>query len=129
MDEIVLTLPREPEWHGVAHLVLSGLAARLDLTVEALEDWQLALCELLARRHDAEAIQIVFQAEPETLETRFGPVGSQLLAELEREVDGVGLQRVLSTLADSVRIESKDGENWVVLRKAIVHPDGAQQRD
>ena len=129
MDEIVLTLPREPEWHGVAHLVLSGLAARLDLTVEALEDWQLALCELLARQNDGEALRIVFQAEPETLETRFGPVDNQLVAELEREDDGVGLQRVLSTLTDSVRVESKDGDNWIVLRKAIVHPDGAHQRD
>lgn len=129
MDQIVLTLPREPEWHGVAHLVLSGLAARLDLTVEALEDWQLALCELLVRQHDGEALRIVFQAEPETLETRLGPVDGQLVAELEREEDGIGLRRVLSTLADSVRVESEDGGNWVVLRKAIVHPDGAHERD
>lgn len=125
MDEIVLTLPREPEWHGVAHLVLSGLAARLDLTVEALDDWQLALCELFARQPDGEAIRIVFQAAPDTLETHFGPVDSQFVAELEREDDGVGLRRVLSTLTDSVQVESKDGDNWVVLRKAIVHPDGA----
>jgi anti-sigma regulatory factor (Ser/Thr protein kinase) len=125
LDEIVLTLPRDPEWHGVAHLVLSGLAARLDLTIEALEDWQLALCELFARQTDGEAVRIVFQAEPETLETRFGPVDSQLVAELEREDDGVGLRRVLSTVTDSVRVESKDGDNWVVLRKAIVHPAGA----
>ena len=125
MDEIVLTLPRDPEWHGVAHLVLSGLAARLDLTIEALEDWQLALCELFARQTDGEAVRIVFQAEPETLETRFGPVDSQLVTELEREDDGVGLRRVLSTVTDSVRVESKDGDNWVVLRKAIVHPAGA----
>ena len=125
MDEIVLTLPHEPEWHGVAHLVLSGLAARLDLTVEALEDWQLALCELFGRQHDDEVVRIVFRATPETLETHFGPVDSQLLAELEREDDGVGLHRVLSTLTDSVRVESKDGDNWIVLRKAIIHPDSA----
>jgi hypothetical protein len=47
------------------------------------------------------------------------------LAELEREDDGVGLHRVLSTLTDSVQVESKDGDNWIVLRKAIVHSDGA----
>ena len=29
-DEITLTLPREPEFHRVAHLVLGGLAVRLD---------------------------------------------------------------------------------------------------
>lgn len=125
MDEIVLTLPHEPEWHGVAHLVLSGLAARLDLTVEALEDWQLALCELFGWQRDGKTIRLVFQPTPETLETRFGPVDSQVVAELAREDDGVGLRRVLSTVTDSFRVESRDGDDWVVLRKANVHPDGA----
>lgn len=126
MDEIVLTLPHEPEWHGVAHLVLSGLAARLDLTVEALEDWQLALCELFGRQRDErETIRLVFQATPETLETRFGPVDSEVVAELERVDDGVGLRRVLSTVTDSVRVESKDGDDWVVMRKTNVHPGSA----
>jgi len=36
-DEITLTLPREPEFHRVAHLVLGGLAVRLNLTIENLE--------------------------------------------------------------------------------------------
>jgi anti-sigma regulatory factor (Ser/Thr protein kinase) len=124
MDEIVLTLPPRPEWHGVAHLVLSGLAARLDLTIETLEDWQLALCELLARQHDGEAVVIVFRSTPESLEARFGPADSRLLAELEQGGEGVGLHRVLSTITDSFRVESSDGDSWIVLSKAIVHPDG-----
>jgi anti-sigma regulatory factor (Ser/Thr protein kinase) len=123
MDEIVLSLPSRPEWHGVAQLVLSGLAARLDLTVEALEDWQLALCELLARQHDDEAVEIVFRTSPEVLEARFGPAGSRVLEELERPEEGVGLRRVLSTVTDEFRVESGDGGSWVVLSKAIVHPD------
>ena len=48
-DEITLTLPREPDFQSVAHLVLGGLAARLNLTLENLEDLQLALTALLAR--------------------------------------------------------------------------------
>jgi hypothetical protein len=51
-------------------------------------------------------------------------VESQLVEELEREDEGVGLRRVLSTLTDSVRVEETDGERWVVLNKAIVHPGG-----
>ena len=38
MDEIALTLPADEAFHSVAHLVLGGLAARLDLTVETLEE-------------------------------------------------------------------------------------------
>ena len=37
-DEITLTLPRQRDFHRVAHLVLGGLAVRLELTIETLED-------------------------------------------------------------------------------------------
>ena len=126
MDEIVLKLPREACWHSVAYLVLAGLAARLELTVENLEDWQLALAELLGRQCPDGRLEIIFRASSDQLETRFGPVTDQLLAELERHEDGVGLRRVLSTLADSVEVEKSNDERWVVMRKAIVHPDGAR---
>ena len=126
MDQIVLKLPREACWHSVACLVLAGLAARLELTVENLEDWQLALTELLGRQRPDGRIELVFRASDDELETRFGPVDDQLLAELERQGDGVGLRRVLSTLTDSVEIDVSGEERWVVLRKAIVRPDGAR---
>src|SRR6476620_10159833 len=48
-DEVTLTLPREPEFQRVAHLVLGGLAVRLNLTIENLEDMQIALDSLLER--------------------------------------------------------------------------------
>ena len=126
MDEIALTLPRDACWHGVAYLVLAGLAARLDMTVENLEDWQLALTEILGRQRPNGRLQLVFRASPGQLETRFGPADNQLLAELERQEEGVGLHRVLSTLTDSVEVETSDGDRWVVLRKAIVRSDGAR---
>jgi len=46
-DEITLTLPRERDFHRVAHLVLGGLAVRLELTIENLEDLQIALDAIL----------------------------------------------------------------------------------
>ena len=125
MDEIVLKLPREACWHSVAYLVLAGLAARLELTVENLEDWQLALTELLGRQRSEGRLELRFRASPDQLEARFGPADEHLLAELERHEDGVGLRRVLSTLTDGVEVESAGEERWVVLHKAIVHPDGS----
>ncbi len=126
MDEIVLKLPREARWHKVPCLVLAGLAARLELTIENLEDWQLALAELLGRLRPDGPIQLVFRASSDQLEMRFGPPDDHLLAELERQEDGVGLRRVLSTLTDTVEIERSNDERWLVLRKAIVHPDGSR---
>lgn len=125
MDEIVLKLPREACWHSVVCFVLAGLAARLELTVENLEDWQLAMTELLGRQRPDGRLELVFRASSDQLETRFGPLDDQLLAELERQEDGVGLHRILSTLTDSVEVERSGDQRWVVLRKAIVHPDGA----
>ena len=46
-DQITLTIPRGPDFQRVAHLVLGGLAARMNLTIENLEDLQLALEALL----------------------------------------------------------------------------------
>ena len=125
MDEIVLKLPREACWHSVAYLVLAGLAARLELTVESLEDWQLALTELLGRQQRGGELELIFRASPDQLETHFGPVDDQLLTELECQKDGVCLHRVLSTLTDSVEVETIGDDRWIVLRKAIVHTDGA----
>jgi len=125
LDEIVLKLPREACWHSVAYLVLAGLAARLELTVESLEDWQLALTELLGRQQRGGELELIFRASPDQLETHFGPVDDQLLTELECQKDGVCLHRVLSTLTDSVEVETIGDDRWIVLRKAIVHTDGA----
>ncbi len=126
MNEIVLKLPREACWHSVVYLVLAGLAARLELTVENLEDWQLALTELLGRQRPEGRLELVFRASPDQLEARFGPADDELLAALERQEDGVGLRRVLSTLTDGVEVERSDEERWIVLRKAIVRPDGVR---
>ncbi len=48
-DEITLTIPRDPGFHGVAFLVLGGLASRLGLTVENFADLEIALNSILDR--------------------------------------------------------------------------------
>jgi|GraSoiStandDraft_41_1057321.scaffolds.fasta_scaffold57593_3 hypothetical protein len=47
-SEITLTIPPGREFRDVAHFVLGGLASRVQLTVEHLEDLQIALGEVLA---------------------------------------------------------------------------------
>ena len=44
---IKLKIPHQPSYHGVALLVVGGLAARLDVSYEQLEDVQLALESVL----------------------------------------------------------------------------------
>ena len=48
-DEIILTIPGEQSFREVAHLVLGGVAARLDLTFEGIDDLETALDAVLER--------------------------------------------------------------------------------
>ena len=117
-DEITLTLPREPEFHRVAHLVLGGLAVRLNLTIENLEDLELALDAILART-DPNTGDITVRMTPRDgeLETIVGPLTTKVLDEIEHEGDdgALGLRRVLESTVDDVHV---DGE-WVRLTKKV----------
>jgi hypothetical protein len=117
-DEITLTLPRAPEFQPVAHLVLGGLAARLNLTIENLEDLQLALNAVLDRMDQrAEDVTVQMSLRDGALETRIGPLTPALLNEIERDADAeeLGVRRVLDSTVDDVHV---DGE-WVRLTKKV----------
>jgi anti-sigma regulatory factor (Ser/Thr protein kinase) len=107
-DEITLTLPREPEYQTVAHLVLGGLAARLNLTLEHLEDLQLALGAVLARGDDVTGdVTLRLRIDDESLEAIIEPVGSRVLDAVERETDELGLRRVLESTVDDVQVDGR----------------------
>jgi len=120
VDEIVLTLPRERPFYAVAHLVLGGLAARLNLTVEHLEDLQLALDSVLAERDGGGDVTVRLRVRDETIEAQIGPFSGSLPAELEQEQEGrVGLRRILSAVVDDVQLADEHGETWVTLAKNV----------
>jgi anti-sigma regulatory factor (Ser/Thr protein kinase) len=121
-DQITLTIPRERPFHGVAHLVLGGLASRLNLTLEALEDLELALDELLEADYESGDVTVELRVQPESIETEIGPFdGDRLRETLEREQGegSVGLSRVLATVVDSVELVDRDGKQWIRLSKAV----------
>jgi hypothetical protein len=118
-DQIVLTLPGERELHNVAHLVVGGLAARLNLTIESLEDLQVALDGLLPAVGGEPTISVGVRET--ALDLTVGPFDADALRnELGREtVDGVGLRRVLETVSDGFEVVDRDGSSWVVLTKTV----------
>jgi anti-sigma regulatory factor (Ser/Thr protein kinase) len=118
VDEITLTLPRHPDYQTVAHLVLGGLAARLDLTLEHLEDLQLALGVVLAHGDDAgPEVTVRLRVDETALQAIIEPVGPRLLDAVERESDELGVRRVLESTVDDVQIDG----NAVRLTKRVVH--------
>jgi hypothetical protein len=118
-DEISLTLPADEAFHRVAHLVLGGLAVRLDLTFENLEDLELALDALLERTPREEEVTLRVRMVDGELHTTVGPFAA-VRAELERGGSAaLTLSRILATVCDSVEISDRDGSEWVQLTKRV----------
>jgi hypothetical protein len=120
-DQITLTMPRERPFFGVARLVLGGLATRLDITVEHLEDLELALDGLLERRDGAEEITVSLDIADSELRAAVGPFkGNAVRAELEGELDEVlSLRRLLDAVVDGYEIGDRDDGTWIELRKRV----------
>lgn len=115
-DRITLTLPTEEGFEHVAHLVVGGFGARLDLTLEHLEDLQLAV-ESLLERAGGDRVTVSVDVEDGLLRTSVGPYEPAQLDELERDDTSLGLRRILETVCDSVELEERDGQRWVQLTK------------
>lgn len=112
-DEITLTFPHEREFHRVAHLVLGGLAVRLELTIETLEDLQLALSAILDRARDGGEVTVSMSLLDGTLETSIEPV--DVHDELEGGDDqGLNLHRILRAVVDDVQV---DGDRVRLVKK------------
>jgi len=112
IDEITLTLPNEREFHRVAQLVLGGLAVRLDLTIETLEDLQLGLSAILDRAAAGREVTVAMSLDDGVLETCIGPV--DVASELAEDGDGLSLGRILNTVVDEVRL---DGDHVRLIKK------------
>jgi anti-sigma regulatory factor (Ser/Thr protein kinase) len=109
IDEITLTFPREPDFQRVAHLVLGGLAVRLNLTIENLEDLQIALDSLLERTDHEDRkgdITVRMSLHDDALEAVVGPLSARLIDEIDEEAgDELRLRRVLESTVDDVQVD------------------------
>jgi hypothetical protein len=104
-DEITLTLPREREFQRVAHLVLGGVAVRHELTIEALEDLQLALGAILDRVEPGGDLTVSIVLRDDTIETRVGPLDLTNELEGDHEAEGLSLRRLLAAVVDDVAVD------------------------
>ena len=122
-DEIILTIPREEPFHEVAHLVLGGVAARLDLTFESIDDLETALDAVLERAAEDGDVTVQLRLADGAIVTRVGPFAAdRLRAELERDsADEVTLRRVLDTVVDSYEL---DADGWLELTKGLAVEEG-----
>ena len=122
-DMITLTIPREQPFHEVAHLVLGGVAARLNLTFESIDDLETALDAILERASEDGEVTVELRLADRAIVTRVGPLAVDALREeLDRDDGSVGLRRILDTVVDDYEL---DGEGWLALTKNVTGGDSA----
>ena len=128
---IELRIPNERPFHGVARLVVGGLAARHNLSYEALEDVQLALLTILEGDGypAADEISIELGVTDSAIEMAIGPLhGDAVRADLEESGErSLGLGRLLATLVENAGIEQRADGDWVHFSKRVrgIKPAGA----
>jgi anti-sigma regulatory factor (Ser/Thr protein kinase) len=124
-DEITLVVPAQEDFRPIVHLVIGGLAVRLDLTMDALEDLQVALDALLARRDDEGDVVVRVVFDDQVVRATVGPLPSAILEDIERDGNELGLRRVLETVCETFELEERNGEAWVELTKQTAAPTAA----
>lgn len=108
-------------------MVLGGIADRLRLGYDDLDDLQLAVERLLLEASAQETVRLSFEFSNGGVRARVGPLRATPLAEaLEGPLPPPGeltLRRILETVVDSFGVEDVDGDEIVVrLEKLAARP-------
>jgi hypothetical protein len=120
--DIKLRIPHERPYHGIARLVVGGLAARLDLSYEHLDDLQLALATVL--ENDGYVVgsdvTVELHVREDGVSIVIGPLSAaQVRADLAMNGDALSLGRLLSTVVESVDVEERPDGGWLRLDKQL----------
>jgi hypothetical protein len=107
-------------------LLLGGVAARLDLAYEKMDDLQLAVESILRSCADGgEAITLRAGIEDGRLELWVGPLDASSAAErLSDTSDPFGLVRVLATLVEDAKLVEQENGSWIRLEQPIAPKTG-----
>jgi hypothetical protein len=120
-DTVEISIPRERDFSIVAELVMGGIAARHDVTLDVLDDLQLALGSLLDYDDSGDGeISVHLRVGDDAIDVSVGPVGERTVTQLEGDAgDALGLRRLLDTTVEDVSLSSRDGGTWVDLHKGF----------
>lgn len=122
-DLVELEVPIGREWDPVVRLVLGGVADRVGLGFEELDDLQLAVERLLAEAGTQSTVKLALELSGDRVRAHVGPLRESTLADALQGPSApgqLGLRRVLETVVDSFGVDgSSDGELVVRLEKRV----------
>ena len=120
--DITLRIPHAKPYHGIARLVVGGLAARLDLSYEHLDDIQLALATVLENENYSLSpeVTVELRVRDEGVGIVIGPLQEpELRTDLQKDGESVSLGRLLGTVVESVELENRADGGWLHLQKRL----------
>ena len=128
---IELRIQNTRPYHGVARLVVGGLAARHNLSYETLEDLQLALVSVLEGDEYAigKDVRVELDVTDDEITMSIGPLDKDALQTGLDSSTGeeLGLGRLLATLVEDVQVDAREDGSWLRLAKRVrgVKPTGS----
>jgi len=122
---VTLTIPGERRFIGIARLFVGGLAARLDLGYETMDDLQLALESLLRKAELGPEVMLEAKLEGESVSLLAGPFGSDPLDATVGQEDTLELERLLTALVAGTESFVRDDGCWLRLDVRIAAGSGS----
>jgi hypothetical protein len=111
---LVVGVVNEPRSLPVIRLLIGAAAARVELSLEQIDELEIALETVLASRViPCGEVVVEIETLADGLELRVGPVVAGA-----REVVGLPLERILSRLVDSSEPLRRGESEWLALVKA-----------
>jgi len=110
-EKVTLTIPGERRFIGIARMFVGGLAARIDLGYETMDDLQLALESVLQKAELGETVTVEANVEGDGVSILVGPLVSDPLHAADgKRPDAIELERLLAALvAGSETLARGDG--------------------
>jgi hypothetical protein len=122
-EKVTLTIPGERRFIGIARMFVGGLAARLDLGYETMDDLQLALESVLQKAELGETVTLQAAVDGEAVSILVGPLVRDPLQAVDgNRPDAIELERLLAALVAGS--QTVDGEGGCWLRLDVRTPAG-----
>ena len=122
---VTLTIPGERRFIGIARLFVGGLAARLDLGYETMDDLQLALESVLRKAELGPEVTLEAQLDGEGVALLAGPFAADPLEATVGQADSLELERLLAALVAGTESFTRDDGCWLRLDVRIPAGSGS----
>jgi hypothetical protein len=124
-ETVTLTIPGGLRFVGIARLFVGGLAARLDLGYETMDDLQLALESVLTKAELDDEVTLEAHVEGDGLSILVGPLPHDPLDTGNPHPERLELERLLAALVAGTESTTRDDGCWLRLDVRIPAGSGS----